>query len=104
LSNLISNGVKYTSSGSVIVSLSQNDEWAILKIKDTGMGIPKNDIQDLFREFFRAANARKSKIMGTGVGLAGVKELVTRFGGKLELITEENIGSEFIVHLPLYVN
>jgi signal transduction histidine kinase len=102
LSNLISNGIKYTSAGSVVVSLRQNNEWAVLKIKDTGMGIPKNDIPYLFTEFFRASNARKSKIMGTGVGLAGVKELVTRFGGILELNTEENKGSEFIVRLPLF--
>jgi len=101
-SNLISNGVKYTSSGSVKVSLEQNGEWAALKIKDTGMGIPKKEIPNLFTEFFRASNARSSQIIGTGVGLAGVKELVERFSGKLELITEENKGSEFIVRLPLY--
>jgi len=103
LSNLLSNAVKYTSTGSIIVSLEQNNEWAILKIKDTGMGIPKNDITNLFTEFFRATNARKSQIIGTGVGLAGVKVLVTRFGGILELKTEENIGSEFIVRLPLFI-
>lgn len=101
LSNLISNAVKYTSTGSVIVSLQQNNEWASLKIKDTGMGIPEKDIANLFKEFFRASNARKSNIIGTGVGLAGVKELVSRFGGRLQLNTAENEGSEFIVHLPL---
>lgn len=104
LSNLISNAVKYTTRGSVMVSLSQNHEWAFLKIKDTGMGIPENEIKDLFKEFFRASNARKSKIMGTGVGLAGVKELVSRFGGILQLNTSENKGSEFIVRLPRYLN
>ena len=103
LSNLLSNAVKYTSTGSVIVSLQQSSEWAFLKIKDTGMGIPKNDITKVFKEFFRASNVRKSKIIGTGVGLTGVKELVTRFGGILELNTEENKGSEFIVRLPLYI-
>jgi signal transduction histidine kinase len=103
LSNLLSNAVKYTSTGSVIVSLQQNSEWALLKIKDTGMGIPKKDIAKVFKEFFRASNARKSKIIGTGVGLAGVKDLTTRFGGILELNTEENKGSEFIVRLPRYV-
>jgi len=101
-SNLISNGVKYTSSGSVKVALEQNEKWAILKIKDTGMGIPKKDIPNLSTEFYRASNARQSQIMGTGVGLAGVKDLVTRFGGQLELKSEENKGSEFIVRLPLY--
>jgi len=102
LSNLIGNAVKYTSSGSVFVSIVQNNGWAVLKIKDSGMGIPKDDIPNLFTEFYRASNARKSQIMGTGVGLAGVKELVTRFGGMLELNTEENKGSEFIVRLPLF--
>jgi signal transduction histidine kinase len=102
LSNLISNAVKYTSTGSVVVSLSQENKWAILKVKDTGIGIPKKDIANLFTEFFRATNARKSQITGTGVGLAGVKELVTRFGGILELNTKENEGSEFIVRLPLF--
>lgn len=101
-SNLISNGVKYTSSGSVKVTLGQNKEWAILKIKDTGMGIPKKDIPNLFTEFYRASNAKSSKIIGSGVGLAGVKEMVNRFGGQMELKTEENKGSEFIVRLPLY--
>jgi signal transduction histidine kinase len=102
LSNLISNAIKYTVTGSVIVSLVKNKDWALLKIKDTGMGIPENDIANVFREFFRASNARKSGIMGTGVGLAGVQELVNRFGGMLELNTQENNGSEFIVRLPLY--
>ena len=104
VSNLISNSVKYTSTGSVIVTLAQDNEWAVLKIKDTGMGIPKNDVANLFTEFFRASNARNSKIIGTGVGLAGVKELVTRFGGVLELSTEENKGSEFTVRLPAFSN
>jgi signal transduction histidine kinase len=101
ISNLISNAVKYTSTGKVRVSLEQNDKWAVLKVKDSGMGIPKEDIANLFTEFFRASNARKSQIMGTGVGLAGVKELVTRFGGRLELNSEENKGSEFIARLPI---
>ena len=101
LTNLISNAVKYTLAGSVNVSLLRNNEWAILKISDTGIGIPEKDIAKVFEEFFRASNARESDIMGTGVGLSGVKELVTRFGGMLELNTEENAGSEFIVRLPL---
>jgi len=103
-SNLISNAVKYTMQGTVTVSLEKEDKWAVLKIKDTGMGIPKDDVANLFTEFFRASNARKSQIMGTGVGLAGVKELVTRFGGRLELSSEENAGSEFTVRLPLATN
>ncbi len=85
LSNLVSNAVKYTQAGSVEVSLRSQEPWAVLQIKDTGMGIPEADIPQLFNEFFRASNAKRSKIEGTGVGLAGVKELVERFGGELAL-------------------
>lgn len=102
ISNLLSNAIKYTSCGSIIITLVKKKNWATLKIKDTGMGIPKNDISSLFTEFFRASNARKSQIVGTGIGLTGVKELVGRFGGMLELETVEEKGSEFIVHLPVF--
>jgi signal transduction histidine kinase len=102
LSNLVSNAVKYTSVGSVAVSLRQEKPWAVLEVRDTGIGIPKDDIPSLFTEFFRASNARRRKIEGSGVGLVGVKELVERFGGALELTTQEDKGSEFVVRLPLY--
>jgi signal transduction histidine kinase len=66
------------------------------------MGIPEDDVPKLFNEFFRAKNARVSRIQGTGVGLAGVKELVERFEGELGLETQENEGSVFTVRLPLH--
>ncbi|MCP4542167.1 MAG: GAF domain-containing sensor histidine kinase [Chloroflexi bacterium] len=102
ISNLVSNAVKYTPAGSVKVSLRKNQHWAVLRVEDTGMGIPQEDIPKLFTEFFRASNARSSKIKGTGVGLAGVKELVERFGGQMEMASQENKGSVFTVRLLLY--
>ncbi len=66
------------------------------------MGIPEGDISKLFTEFFRALNAIKSQIQGSGVGLAGIKELVERFGGELGVTSEENKGSTFVVRLPLH--
>ena len=102
LSNIVSNAVKYTHKGSVAVSLQQTESWAILEVKDTGIGIPENDIPKLFKEFFRASNARGSEIQGTGVGLAGVKELVERFGGEMEFTSKENKGSKFTVRLPIH--
>ena len=65
------------------------------------MGIPKDDLPSLFTEFFRASNARSSEIMGTGVGLAGAKELVERFRGQMELASEVDVGTVFTVRLPL---
>jgi signal transduction histidine kinase len=102
LSNLVSNAVKYTPAGSVKVVLRQKQQWAVLEVEDTGIGIPEDEIPKLFTEFFRASNARGSQIKGTGVGLAGVKELVGRFGGEMELASQENKGSVFTVRLPLY--
>jgi signal transduction histidine kinase len=101
LSNLVSNAVKYTPSGSVTVGLLREDPWAVLEVADTGMGIPEADIPRLFSEFFRASNARRNQVPGSGVGLAGVKELVERFRGELTFDSKENEGSTFRVRLPI---
>jgi len=100
VSNLVSNAVKYTLEGTVRVRLFIADDRAVLQVKDSGIGIPEQDIPSLFREFFRASNAKKSKIQGTGVGLAGVKQIVERFSGQMALTSEENVGSTFTVTLP----
>ena len=102
VSNLVSNAVKYTPAGSVHVAVAAQDGQAVFSVRDTGMGIPRDDIPKLFREFFRASNARGSKIEGTGVGLAGVKSMAERFGGELRLETAEGAGSTFSVRLPCY--
>ncbi len=102
LSNLVSNAVKYTPAGEVAVSLKRKDDWAELRVRDSGIGIPEKDIPKLFREFFRASNAKKSKISGSGVGLAGVKNIIERFSGQMELESVENEGSTFIARLPIY--
>ena len=73
LSNLVSNAIKYTPSGSVTVSLRREGGWAVLEVADTGMGIPEADVPKLFAEFFRASNAKASGIEGSGVGLTGRK-------------------------------
>lgn len=102
LSNLVSNGLKYTPAGSVHVSLGHEAPWAVLAVRDTGIGIPEKDIPRLFREFFRASNAKSSNIRGSGVGLSGVKDIVERFGGQMSLESVENKGSTFTVRLPLH--
>jgi len=101
LSNLVSNAVKYTRKGSVHVSLERAEDSACLTVVDTGMGIPEADVPKLFQEFYRASNARASDVTGTGVGLAGVKELVERFGGHIALSSVEGTGSTFTVVIPV---
>lgn len=102
MSNLVSNAIKYTDKGSVGISMALADTSAQITVRDTGMGVPDADKEKMFGEFFRAANARKSRINGTGVGLSGVKELVERFYGHIEFESEEGKGSAFTVSLPLY--
>jgi signal transduction histidine kinase len=102
LSNLVSNAVKYTPDGTVQVQLRKEGPWAVLRVEDAGIGIPEAEISHIFSEFYRASNARRSQIPGTGVGLAGVKELVERFDGELEFASEQDRGSTFTVRLPLF--
>jgi len=71
-------------------------------VTDSGIGIPEADIPKLFGEFFRASNAKRKGLPGSGAGLVGVKDIVERFGGHMELTSRENEGSTFTVRLPLY--
>jgi len=101
LSNLVSNAVKYTSSGSVRLALARASDSVTLTVADTGIGIPEQDIPKMFGEFFRASNARATGIDGSGVGLASVKHIVEQCGGALHLDSREDAGSTFTVSLPL---
>jgi signal transduction histidine kinase len=101
VSNLVSNAIKYTPSGSVRVTLRRKGAEAELTVQDTGIGIPKGEVRYLFTEFFRASNARAGNVPGTGLGLAAVKALVEDYQGRVRLESEENQGSKFTVRLPL---
>ncbi|MHC4251909.1 MAG: GAF domain-containing sensor histidine kinase [Planctomycetota bacterium] len=101
ISNLVSNAIKYTESGSVTVRVSKRDGRAVLEVEDSGIGVPEKDVPMLFREFFRASNAKRSRSGGTGVGLVGAKNLVERFGGEVEFRSVENEGSTFTVKFLL---
>ena len=102
LSNMVSNAVKYTPSGSVCVRVEAAAPWAVITVTDSGIGIPESEVSRLFNEFFRASNAKNAGIEGSGVGLAGAKNIVERFGGELGLESRENAGSTFTVRLPLF--
>ena len=101
LNNLVSNAVKYTQEGEVAVRLERANGLARMVISDTGIGIPADALPDLFREFFRARNAKAVDESGTGLGLSIVKNLVERYGGDIEVVSEEGRGTTFTVTLPL---
>jgi signal transduction histidine kinase len=102
LDNLISNAIKYTpTGGQVTIRLSGIADGAQITVEDTGIGIPEDAMKHLFEEFYRAPNARVLEQQGTGLGLVIVKDLVSRFSGRIAVHSTPNVGSRFTVVLPL---
>jgi signal transduction histidine kinase len=100
--NLISNAQKYSrDSGEVFINLNFIDNYIQVKIKDNGIGIPKEDIPHLFEPFFRAKNSET--IQGTGLGLNMVKRCLDLLNGTIEINSIEDEGTEFIVTLPVTI-
>ncbi|KAA6333339.1 Sensor histidine kinase TodS [termite gut metagenome] len=91
--NVISNALKYTpENGKVTVSVSETDDTWIVKIKDTGIGIPSNEQKKLFKMHFRGSNAINSNIAGSGLGLILVWKQINLHRGKITLHSVENRG------------
>ncbi len=103
IGNLISNAIKYTPpSGIIKVSVSlKNERIAVIKVSDTGMGIPKESRDSVFSKFFRADNVIKQETSGIGLGLYMVKGLVKELGGDVWFESQEGNGSDFYISLPL---
>ncbi|MBA7606775.1 Adaptive-response sensory-kinase SasA [subsurface metagenome] len=100
VTNLISNAIKYTpEGGKVTLRLFENQSAVVFEISDTGIGIPEDEQERLFSEFFRASNARTLSETGTGLGMAIVKATVEQHGGSVEVESEQGKGATFRVHL-----
>ena len=98
LVNIISNAIKYTpEGGSVTVSTMHVYNDIYIKIKDTGIGIPKEDLPHVFERFYRVDKARSRQQGGTGLGLAIAKEIVEEYGGTINVNSQVNKGTEFVV-------
>ena len=106
LNNLVANSIHYTpAGGEVIVSVSQEGEdgraWAIVKVADSGIGIPQEEMPHIFERFFRGERARLLDVPGTGLGLAISKEIVERHGGRMTVESQADMGATFAVWLPV---
>jgi PAS domain S-box-containing protein len=102
VNNLLSNAVKFTpEGGSVEVAAWQDDGHLKIRVSDTGVGIPPEDLPNLFQPFHRGRNVTKKAIEGTGLGLTIVKALVEAHKGTVEVESELNKGTTFRVTLPL---
>jgi len=99
--NLLSNAFKYTLEGSIKVSLRQEGNFAVLKLQDTGVGIPEKELPHMFERFHRIENSAGRTHEGTGIGLSLVHELVHLHGGTISVQSVEAEGSTFTVTIPL---
>ncbi len=102
LDNLVDNAVKYTSSGGkVSVSWHLHDGLVDIKVSDTGIGIAEKELSRIFERFYRVDRARSRELGGTGLGLSIVKHLAHALGGSVRAHSQPNVGSVFIVSLPV---
>jgi signal transduction histidine kinase len=100
ISNLIDNAIIYTPKGGVDVELDDHQHFIILKITDTGIGINKDNLKDLFNKFVRLDNAKKIRPDGTGIGLYFIKLIIDAHNGEISVKSEgEGKGSQFILKL-----
>jgi signal transduction histidine kinase len=105
LTNLLSNAVKFTPEGGAVRLDSRAEgKFVLTSVSDTGTGISPEEQQRLFRDFFRASNAKEGAIDGTGLGLAITKRLVEQHGGTITVESELGKGSCFAFSLPLAEN
>jgi PAS domain S-box-containing protein len=102
LDNLISNAVKFSPTGGRVEVRATHDtsEWRI-DVADTGMGIPASDVGHLFDRFFRASNARETRVPGSGLGLPTAKAITELHGGRIEVASVVGTGTTFSVYLPI---
>lgn len=102
--NLISNSIKYTDQGEILISLKTRDNKLILTIKDTGIGIPKKDLPNVFERFYRVDKSRSRKLGGTGLGLSIVKSIVVQHKGDIKIDSSPGLGTSFTIKLNKYLD
>lgn len=100
LKNLLSNALKFTTQGSVDLTISEEDGAVSFRVKDTGIGIAKDKQQSIFEAFQQADGSTRRKYGGTGLGLSISRELARLLKGKIDLQSEEGQGSTFTLVLP----
>ncbi len=99
--NVISNAVKYTpDNGKVKITLEDHGSLLLLRVKDTGVGIPADEHHKIFSKFFRASNIVKDGFSGTGLGLYAARRIAHHLGGDVSFESELGGGSTFLISLP----
>jgi two-component system, OmpR family, sensor histidine kinase VicK len=100
ITNLFDNAVKYSEEGKISIGLTGNSEVVQLYVRDTGPGIPREDIPHLFEKFYRVDNSATRTIGGTGLGLFICRKIVELYNGRIWVDSELKKGSTFYINLP----
>ena len=102
--NLISNAIKFSPQGSsVYINTWKNINQLIISVRDEGIGIPKDEQNAIFNRFIQSSRNKRNENSGSGIGLDLVRYLTKAHNGEIELKSEENKGSEFIIKLPIEI-
>ena len=104
LQNFITNGIKYTKEGSVLLSVTQDSGNIVFSVKDTGIGIAKTDKDRVFEKFYRSEDYRTRETSGTGLGLFVCRRLAERVGARIQLQSRLHHGSTFSITFPMNPN
>jgi len=102
VNNLVANAIQYTSTGTVTLRTSVEEDIATLIVQDTGIGIDSDDMPHIFERFYRGKRVRQSMSHGTGLGLAIVKEIIELHGGTIDVKSALDQGSVFKITLPMW--
>jgi signal transduction histidine kinase len=102
LGNLLSNAIKFSpQGGEIVVTVArQGDEWAMLEVRDQGLGIPAADLPHIFERGHRGGNVA-GQVSGWGIGLAGARQIVEQHGGAIAARSQPGAGATFTIRLPL---
>ena len=102
--NLLSNSIKYNKAqGQIEVLLNDCNDTFVIRVKDTGVGIPSDKLMYIFERFRQVENTFNKSTKGSGIGLSLVKDLIEIQGGTIEVKSELGVGSEFIIKLPVKI-
>jgi signal transduction histidine kinase len=104
LNNLLSNALKFTKKGKVLIEVNSKDGFVIIKVTDQGIGIPKEKIKNLFQKFYQVDSGLSRKYEGSGLGLSITKDMVELLGGKIWVESAEGKGSVFTFTVPIKPN
>ena len=105
LCNLLSNAIKYCNAGDkIILSVEKEDEYCIISVKDTGLGMEADYLDKIFDHFYQIKSAESTKMIGSGIGLSFSKKIIELHHGSIEVKSIKDSGTEFIIKLPLSLN